>query len=329
MAGLLLSGLDMRLSTQSSMLTSTLRLPNINSGLLAYTLTVDRKRCRENGEYTRASWLDSLSQSFQCTNSINRTSFVTAVRSRFSTMMRQSSWNMHEDRYTVNIDSKSYSTIDINFHGDAPYHTRTFQPDKKGIELQFWTDPSSCSEPLSMTLRVDIYGSLGKILIRYRMVVLVFTFLVVALTLQAQHNRWNNGESFESFGETIQRLIGSQFWKFSLILGAIAAAQSLLAGDPIEFGGLGINGSPNLGIMWLVERQMSLIIRDMLLGGGDAFFWFLAPVFFQIAVGITILIWLVLHTLVRLVSYGLDFATCSKHQTRTVPSLQNTTTQEQ
>lgn len=212
-------------------------------------------------------------------------------------MMKQSSWNMHEDRFFVNIGAKS-SVININFHGDTPYHVKTSQPGKRGIELQFWTDPS-CPEPLSLDLHVDLYGSLGRVLIRYRMVVLVFTYMVVILTIQSQLCNWNQGGSFQSFGNTLRQLItSSRSWNFSAALAFMAFSQSLL---PTAYVEIGSNQQETDAWPSWTSDWCNGILRDVPLGRTDTF-WFLAPVFFQMAVGITVLIWLVLNTLVRLLA---------------------------
>lgn len=248
---------------------------------------------------------------------------------RFSPMLRQSSWTMYEDRYSINIVSKE-SGIDINFHGNLPYFDRIQLPDKKGIELRFWMDPT-CPVPLSLNLQVDRYGSIGKVVIRYRMVVLVFTFLVVVLTLRGQFMNYNKDKPFIPFGMMISRLITSTFWKFSLILAAIAFLQSLQVKEVTQFGQSvqqpldaaedilqGPGGSRNPGqdayermIRARIARSESWFsgfrFEDMLLGANDTFFWFLAPVFFQISIGIVILIWILLNGLVRSIAATLTF----------------------
>lgn len=203
---------------------------------------------------------------------------------------------MHEDRYFVNIDAKS--SININFHGDSPYYTKMSQPGKRGIELLFWTDPS-CSELLSLNLRVDVYGSLGRVLIRYRMVVLVFTYMVVILTIQSQIRNWIQGDAFKSFGATLRQLTVTRFWKVSAVLAVVAFAQSLQAKAFVELG----SSDQQEADSW--SSQTGIVLRDMLLGGNATFFWFLAPVFYQMAVGITVLIWFVLNTLVGLLAGAL------------------------
>lgn len=217
-------------------------------------------------------------------------------------MMKQSSWNMHEDRYFVNIGAKS-SAIDINFHGDSPYHVKTSHPGKRGIELQFWTDPS-CPEPLSLDLHVDVYGSLGRVLIRYRMVVLVFTYMVVVLTVQSQFWNWNQDGSFQSFGNTLRRLItSSRSWKVSGALAVMAFSQSLQPKAYVDLGS-GNQQEADTWPSWTSDWRND-ILRDVPLGRNASFFWFLAPLFFQMAVGMTVLIWLVLNTLVQLLAGAL------------------------
>lgn len=249
---------------------------------------------------------------------------------------------MYEDRYAVNLTMRD-AGVDINFHGDIPYYERIQLPGKKGLELRFWMDPS-CPVPLSLNLQVDKYGSMGKVVIRYRMVVLVFTFLVVILTLRAQFRSYNRGEAFKPFGVMLSQLIMTTFWKFSVLLALIAFLQSLQAravfvfedgmasGSPLPTGNAaekivhGPEGTRNAmsreGLSQNAYEQMvqarighseawfsSFRFGNVLLGTNDTFFWFLAPVFFQIAIGIVIVIWVLLNALVRSVASALTFVT--------------------
>ncbi|KAI7816311.1 PGAP1-like protein-domain-containing protein [Gamsiella multidivaricata] len=267
--GLVNDGLRVHGFPELPSLVSTLRLPNIDNSLLTYTLTVDRPGCHE----------------------------------RFAPMLRQSSWTMYEDRFSVDITSRE-AGVDINFHGDLPYFDRIQLPGKKGIELRFWMDPT-CPVPLSLNLQVDKYGSMGKVVIRYRMVVLVFTFLVVILTLRAQFKEFNRGEPFKPFGMMISQLILSTLWKFSVLLAAIALLQSLQTRTAFVFEHS--SSSRKSEIARSESWFSSFRFGDALLGGNDTFFWFLAPVFFQVSIGIVILIWIILNGLVRSIALVLTF----------------------
>ncbi|KAG0002299.1 GPI inositol deacylase, partial [Modicella reniformis] len=253
---------------------------------------------------------------------------------RFSPMLRQSSWTMYEDRYSVGISSKE-SGIDINFHGDLPYFERIQLPGKKGIELRFWMDPT-CPVPLSLNLQVDKYGSIGKVVIRYRMVVLVFSSLVVVLTLRAQFTAFNKGEPFKPFGIMLSQLIPSTFCKFSVLLMVIALVQSLQNRNVTEFeqsgsiftsnknsdaaeeiiqGPTGSRDTSQDAYERMIRARIarseswfaSFRLEDVLLGSNDTFFWFLAPVFFQMSIGIVIFIWVMLNGLVRSIAATLMF----------------------
>lgn len=218
---------------------------------------------------------------------------------------------MHEDKYSVNIADKK-SGVDINFHGDLPYFDKIQLGGNNGVELRFWMDPT-CPEPLSLTLEVDKYGSLGKVVIRYRMVVLVFTFLVIQLTLRAQIQSWSRTGHFVPFGEALSSLIRSTFWQFSVLLGAISMLQHLIPRTAVDIGNEAISssqGSPLAGSSKSTETgsgpwwwHSAQWFGDALLGDNDAFFWFLAPLFFQVAVGIVAFVWILLNSIVRAVAF--------------------------
>jgi hypothetical protein len=217
---------------------------------------------------------------------------------------------MHEDKYSVNIAGKE-SGVDINFHGDLPYYDKIQLGGNNGVELRFWMDPT-CPESLSLTLEVDKYGSLGKVVIRYRMVVLVFTFLVVLLAIRAQIKGWSRTGYFVPFGEILSLLIRSTFWKFSVLLAAISMLQHLIPRTAVDIGTEAISsaqGSSLEGLSKLTAtggrrwwRHSDQLFGDALLGDNDAFFWFLAPVFFQVAVGIVVFVLILMNTIVKTVA---------------------------
>ncbi|KAG0220272.1 GPI inositol deacylase [Mortierella sp. NVP41] len=278
--GLLVDGLKRSKFPERLSLVSTISLPNMDSSLLAYNLKVSRPGCQGQ---------------------------------RFAPMMRQSSWAMHEDKYSVNIANKP-SGIDINFHGDLPYFDKIQLGGNKGVELHFWMDPT-CPEPLSLTLKIDKYGSLGKVVIRYRMVVLAFTFVVVLLTLKAQVKEWVRTGEFMPFGKTLSRLVRSTFWQFSVVLAGVSVAQHLLPQTVADIDidiGVGELSLSHSGSELESESTSALLVwrgrsgrywfGDAILGDNDAFFWFLAPVFFQVAIGIVAFVWILLNAIVKVVA---------------------------
>lgn len=215
-------------------------------------------------------------------------------------MMKQSSWTLNEDKYAINIAAKE-SGVDINFHGDIPYFNRVLLGNNEGIDLQLWTDPT-CSEQLSLTLTVDKYGSLGKLVIRYRTTVLVFTFMVVVLILRAQILDWSVDGACKPFGVVLSESAKWRFWWFSLVLGAVSGIQSLKSKAAVHVDMMTESHS----------RQLNTWFDDALLGRNDPAFWFLAPLFFQVAVGIVALVWLILNSIVRTTGFIVTVVTKPK-----------------
>ncbi|KAI8604374.1 PGAP1-like protein-domain-containing protein [Dissophora ornata] len=267
--GLLRRGLTRSKFPERPSLVSTLRLPNVDNSLLAYNLKVHGSSCRGSGV------------------------------KRFSPLLKQSSWTMNEDKYAVNIVAKN-SGIDINFHGNLPYFDEILLRDDKGIDLQFWTDPT-CPEYLTFTLSVDKYGSLGKVVIRYRTAILVFSFMVVILTLRAQIEGWGKDGTFKPFGIVLSQLATTTFAKFSVLLVVLFMIQSMKsrAMASLDLDILADNIIADKLIkgyhLWFPTGWLD----DALLGRNEMFFWFLAPVFFQVAVGVVAFVWFVLNSIVK------------------------------
>lgn len=280
----------------------------MDSSLLAYNLKVNRTGCQGNSQEL-STHICRYKLAYETSKLILCSTFQ-SIGQKFAPMMKQSSWAMNEDKYTVNIADRK-SGVDINFHGDLPYFDKIQLGGNNGVELRFWMDPT-CPEPLSLTLEVDKYGSLGKVVIRYRMVVLVFTFLAILLTLRAQIQGWSRTGHFMPFGEALSSLIRSTFWQFSVLLGVISVLQHLIPRTAVDIGneaisssqGSSLAGSPKMtetgGRSWW--QYSGQWFGDALLGDNDAFFWFLAPLFFQVAVGIVAFIWILLNSIVRTVA---------------------------
>ncbi|KAG0016142.1 GPI inositol deacylase [Entomortierella chlamydospora] len=266
--GLLRSGLTRNKFPENPSLVSTIRLPNVDNSILAYKLKVHGGSC------------------------------AGAPMERFAPMIRQSSWAINEDKFSVNVANKE-NGIDINFHGDLPYYDKVLLRANNGIELMFWRDPT-CKEPLSFTLTIDTYGSLGKIVIRYRTIVLVFTFMVVILTIRAQIKDWCRNESFKPFGVVLSSLLRTTFWKLSLLLVFVSFIQSLMSKNIVIV-------SPEAMANGIRVKSRSWISRawfdNALLGRNETFFWLLLPIFLHVSVGMVAFVWFGLSTIVRAISF--------------------------
>ena len=147
---LLAVGLDAKLPADRPLMTE-LQIPALCSSLLAFTLTLGTQTCGEDLEL-------------------------------FTPLIRQYINEPHESKFFVNVKGAN-----ISLHGIAPFMPPPLRPQnaKSGASLQFWTDPT-CNSSIDVNLRIDILGSLGKLVVRYRVVFTAFPLLIVAIVLRKQ-----------------------------------------------------------------------------------------------------------------------------------------------
>ncbi len=147
---LLAFGLHLRLPAARPLM-NDIRIPALHSSLLAFQLKLGKQSCGDDAEL-------------------------------FTPLLRQYIAEPYESRYFVNVKEAN-----ISLHGVAPFMPPPLrsQSISHGLSLQFWTDPT-CNSPIDVSLQVDIPGSMGKLVMRYRMVFAAFPLLVVALVLRKQ-----------------------------------------------------------------------------------------------------------------------------------------------
>ena len=242
---LLISGAKIRLPANRPMMTE-LKIPEVHSTLFAYALEVDRKPCRSSQE-------------------------------SFAPLLRQYIAEPYESKYFVNTKGGN-----INVHGLSPYMPPRLSagPVTEGLALQFWTDPT-CNSTLEVSIKVDVLGSAGKLVMRYRTVFAAFPILVVALVLRKQFKVYDTTGVFISFTQSMDQCIRTSLPAIFLALTFFAIAVS--------------KSSHNLWTRhWLSkstgtsEQTIDFTVNDLMLGTSDPFFWFLIPLFAIISVGICI-----------------------------------------
>lgn len=110
----------------------------------------------------------------------------------FTPLLRQYLSEPHESRYSVNVKEAN-----ISLHGIAPFMPPPLRSQAKnnGVALQFWTDPT-CGSSIDVSLRVDVSGSMGKLVIRYRTVFAAFPLLIVALVLRKQFKVYDDSGKY-------------------------------------------------------------------------------------------------------------------------------------
>lgn len=157
---LLAFGLRLRLPADRPLVTDV-RIPALHSSLLAFKLKFGKHAGGKDAEL-------------------------------FTPLLRQYLAEPYESRYFVNVKEAN-----ISLHGIAPFMPPPLrsQSIRNGLSLQFWTDPT-CNSSIDVSLQVDVLGSMGKLVLRYRMVFAAFPLLVVALVLRKQFQIYDESGRF-------------------------------------------------------------------------------------------------------------------------------------
>ncbi|KAK7423790.1 GPI inositol deacylase [Neonectria magnoliae] len=144
---LLLTGTSVELPADRP-LTVEVNIPSLQSALLAYDLEIASPLCKMD-------------------------------HALFRPLVRQYLDRPYESKYFVNARSAA-----ISLHGVAPYMPQPLESRaENGLTLEVWTDPS-CNRPVRLEIKADLWGSLGKLYMRYRTVFAAFPLLTVTLVLQ-------------------------------------------------------------------------------------------------------------------------------------------------
>lgn len=232
-------------------LVTTFEIPALHSSLLAFELSMGKQACGGNAEL-------------------------------FTPLLRQHFSEPHESRYFVNVKEAN-----ISLHGIAPFMPPPLrsQVTTNGISLQFWTDPT-CDSSIGVSLVLDISGSIGKLVMRYRTVFAAFPLLIVALVLRKQFRLYDDSGAFVTFSESMDLCLRTSMPLFFLALTFLsisfaissAATTNSASGGFFSWSG-NATGSP-------VDYDQN----DLLLGSQDPAFWFLVPMFGLLSAGICIML---------------------------------------
>ncbi|ORY63107.1 GPI inositol-deacylase-like protein [Pseudomassariella vexata] len=239
---LLTMGMQAHLPSHRPLVTD-MRIPSIQSSLLAYSLEISEQSC--NGQ-------DEL----------------------FAPLVRQFITEPYESKFFVNARQAK-----ISIHGVAPYVPPPMKAKKSddGLSLQFWTDPS-CDSSISIQLKVDLLGSLGKLYMRYRTVFAAFPLLVVTLVLRKQFRVYDSTGVFISFLDSLGICLRQSLPLLLLSLTLFALSMGRADGPRSSGNGL-----------WPWRNSTAAIDykqNDLLIGTADPFFWFLVPMIGLVCIGV-------------------------------------------
>ncbi|KAL2761198.1 hypothetical protein ACRALDRAFT_2131570 [Sodiomyces alcalophilus JCM 7366] len=239
---LLLFGMSWTLPSGRPVATE-ISIPSIQSSLIAYDLEIIGEQC--NG--TPGLFAPAISQHLT---------------------------QPYESKFFTNA---KYASLSI--HGVAPFIPPPMPPkgsNRQGLSLQFWTDPT-CSSNLEVRLTVDVLGSLGKLVLRYRTVFVAFPLLVMSLVLRNQFMIYDSHGVFISFTESLDSCLRHSL---PLLLSLLTILSFSLKGT----------GSSILGISWhwwfSDIPALDFHSNDLLIGTRDSFFWYLVPLIGVICTGV-------------------------------------------
>ncbi|EME86366.1 uncharacterized protein MYCFIDRAFT_45451 [Pseudocercospora fijiensis CIRAD86] len=241
---ILISGMKVKLPADRPMMTE-LKIPEIHSTMFAYSLQVKRKECKKYEE-------------------------------SFAPLLRQYIAEPYESKYFVNTKGGN-----INVHGLSPFMPPPLAGGPTdGLSLQLWTDPT-CNSTVEVSLQVDVLGSAGKLVMRYRTVFAAFPLLVVALVLRKQFKVYDTTGVFMSFTQSMDQCIRSSIPAIWVALTFFAVAVSKSSHSVWTRHLLSTSTGTS-------EQAIDFTVNDLMLGTSDPFFWFLVPLFAIISVGICI-----------------------------------------
>jgi glycosylphosphatidylinositol deacylase len=247
---LLAFGMKMTLPA-SRPLVAEVRIPALHSSLLAYKLEMGNQVCGDDSEL-------------------------------FTPLLRQYMSEPYESKYFVNVKQAN-----INMHGLSPFMPPALRhkSTQNGLTLQFWTDPT-CKSSVKISLKVDITGSLGKLVMRYRTVFAAFPLLIVALVLRKQFRVYDESGIFMSFSESLDLCLRQSLPLVILALTCLSISLSRASLKPPQattggFWGWGDNAT---------ESQIDFTKNDLLVGSQDPFFWFMVPLIGLVCVGVCVMI---------------------------------------
>ncbi|RMY96007.1 hypothetical protein D0862_08643 [Hortaea werneckii] len=243
---ILINGLRRKLGKDRPMMTE-LKIPEVHSTMFAYNLRVHRDPCQKGQEEL------------------------------FAPLLRQSIQEPYESKYFVNTKGGN-----INVHGISPYMPPPLSGKgaSEGLSLQLWTDPT-CNSTVNVSLTVDLVGSAGKLVMRYRTVFAAFPLLVVAIVLRKQFKVYDATGVFMSFSQSMDHCIRTSIPAIVAALTFLSVALSKATQGPWARRWF----SQSVGTD---ETSIDFTVNDLMLGTSDPFFWFLVPLFGIVSVGVCI-----------------------------------------
>ncbi|KAM0751220.1 PGAP1-domain-containing protein [Meredithblackwellia eburnea MCA 4105] len=198
--GLMIGGAKLDLSHVNRALVSEVWIPALDTSLLTLKLNVFRGECQNS-------------------------------RSLFAPMVRQWSPLVHESKYFPNVRVASLYT-----HASGPFQPAPSSPfASSGTRLHFLLDPTcasngSANSEIAVEVTVDMWATLGALVMRYRMMAVAYPFSIVMLVMARQMKEYNSGHPFVPFGTGLSLFVKDTFFPLGGLLTGGALLQSVILG---------------------------------------------------------------------------------------------------
>lgn len=251
---------------------TSIRIPSIESPILAYHLRVSRPNCR-------------------------------LYNNHFSPFLRQSISTMHESKFYVNLAGNHQNDeeeTEVSIHGRTAFASivsNSRDVDQNGLSFQIWMDPS-CPEPLQLDLSIDWYGSAGRLGFRNGIMLATFSFIVVILVFAAQIQCYNETGIFPHFGQGLAFCLKRSL---PIVMMCVAICSIAQCASPSTF--------YTFDDLWYLPST-KFACQDIMTGNTDAFFWWIPLAGIAMSTGIVSLLWLLVDGAIRFFAYASVF--CSK-----------------
>lgn len=230
----------------------------------------------------------------------------------FAPLMRQHSAEIGESKFHPNVHSATLFT-----HSEAPYIPISTSPfARRGLSLQFWTDPTVCGDGsadvnsdgggLAIEIRLDIYHSLAKLFLRYRMAIVAFPLAIISWILRCQVVEYTATAKFPPFGGILATSSRKGLWRVVILTIGISLFQAMMLA--LHLPGPGVQGSLNASLAEEVSRsgetenrigRSHWAISDLLLGERNSFFFGLAGLLFAVSLGVVAAAFVVIQMLLE------------------------------
>lgn len=206
----------------------------------------------------------------------------------FRPLIRQYISDVYESKFFVNVEE-----ADINIHGVAPYMPPSprLKDANHGMGFQIWSDPT-CASSIQVMLTIDIFGSFGKLWMRYRTLFATFPLFIIGLVLAKQFKIYDESGLFISFTQGLNLCLRQDL---PLLIAALVFIPLMVLRSPkLESS---ISPTKIKSSHWFdlqqgngTDSMSDYTMNNLLIGSSDPFFWFLLPIFAIICTGLCIFI---------------------------------------